>query len=136
MSDLNNVNAKLTNQLAEGLETVGMSRRERRELALRQAAEKAAAEAAAAPVAEAIEAAEEQTQDAVQAAEEKVEQVGDKVLEAAAVEDVAEGIVNIQEAKDDYDAILDEPTREFKPVSKSSLDELMEDEDEDDEEEE
>ena len=42
MSDLNNVNAELTNELAAELGTPGMSRRERRELALRQAAQKAA----------------------------------------------------------------------------------------------
>ena len=43
MSDLNNVNTELTDALAAGLETSGMTRRQRRELAQRLAAEKAAA---------------------------------------------------------------------------------------------
>ena len=37
MSDLNNVNTEVTDALAAGLEGSGMSRRERRELALRLA---------------------------------------------------------------------------------------------------
>ena len=155
MSDLNNVNSELTNELAAALETSGMSRRERRELALRQAAEKAAREAAEqaeaaasqaeAEVADAAEAAEQQVEEAAQQVAQTVEaaqQKAEQALEADAIEDVASGIVNIDTVKDDYDAILDEPTREFKPVSKLDLDELAEDkksddgDDEDDEEEE
>ena len=140
MSDLNNVNSELTNALAAELEGSGMSRRERRELALRQAAEKAAAEAARVEA----EAAAQQAAEAVaQEAEEVVQataQQAEETLEADDIQDVAKGIVEMEQpAKGDYDGIMDEPTKEFKPVSKASLDDLMnedDDEDEDDEEEE
>ncbi len=140
MSDLNNVNAELTNELAAELGTPGMSRRERRELALRQAAQKAAegmndeAQKQAGEAAQAVQAVEQK----VEAAQEKAEAVAEKALEPDAVADVAEGIVGVQRAKDEYDAILDEPTREYKAVSKQSYNEFMEpqkDDDEDDEDE-
>ena len=143
MSDLNNVNTEVTNTLAAELEGSGMSRRERRELAQRKAAEKAAAEAAAqAEIAKAeAEAAAQKAETEAQKAEEVVQAEAQKVearaLEADAVEDVSKGIVNIEPAKEDYDVIMDEPTREFKPVSKASLDDLMNDKDlEDDKDEE
>ena len=141
MSDLNNVNAELTNELAAELGTPGMSRRERRELALRQAAQKAA-EGVGGEAQKQADALAGGAAQAVQAAEQKIEAVAEKALEPDAVADVASGIVNIEPAKDEYDAILDEPTREYKAVSKQSYNEFMEpqkddeeDEDEDEEEE-
>ncbi len=126
MSDQNNVNAEVASQLAADLETPGLSRRERRELAMRQAAEKAAAEA----------------EQAAETAEQKAETLfADKPLEADAVADVAEGIVEIAPAKEAADSPVDEPTREYKAVSKSKYDPFIEQEkpessDEDDEDEE
>jgi len=144
MSDLNNVNAELTNELAAELGTPGMSRRERRELALRQAAQKAAEEAQEA--AKQAQTAAGDAAQAVQAEEKKVEAAVEKALEPDVIENVASGIVNIEQpAKDEYDSLLDEPTREYKAVSKLNLDEFMEqkkaaadedDEDEEDDEEE
>ena len=145
MSDLNNVKTELTDTLAAGLEGSGMTRRQRRELAQRLAAEKAAAEAearAAAAEAEA-EAARAQAAAAVAVAETAAteadevvqtasEAVGEAALEADAIEDVSKGIVNIESGKQNYDAVTDEPTREYKAVSKVNLDDLMNDKDLDD----
>ena len=132
MSDLNNVNTELTDALAAGLETSGMSRRERRELAQRMAAEKAAAEQAARAEAEALEADAKQAgeaaaQQAGEVAQAVEAEIAEKALEADAIQDVSSGIVNIEPAQDAYDAIMDEPTREYKTVSKATLDDLMQD---------
>lgn len=113
MSDLNKVNPELTKQLAADLENPGMSRRERRELAERLAAQKAAEEKA---VAEKAESAEPVVSDLFD----------NQPLEADTVEDVSDGIVNIEESSSIDVSIVDEPTREFKPVSKLSFDEFME----------
>ena len=78
MSDLNNVNTEVTDALAAGIEGTGMSRRERRELAMRLAAEKAAAEAAA----QAEAAKEDEVQAAAVVAEVNAQEAGE-VVQAA-----------------------------------------------------
>ena len=136
MSDLNNVKTEVTDALAAGLEGTGMSRRERRERALRQAAEKAAAEAAAQAEAardDEVQAAAVVAEVNAQEAGQVVQAAGQKVEEAAlepdAIQDVSKGIVSIESAKAEIDAVTDEPTREYKAVSKASLDDLMADKD-------
>lgn len=102
MDEKNRVNTELTELLAAGLESQGMSRRERRELAARMAAEEAAkraAEEAAKPV---IETAP---------AEEPI--VVEAPVELAPVEVAEEPVV------ESFDA-PDEPTRIFKPLTSLS----------------
>ena len=129
MADQNKINPELTKQLAADLDHSGMTRRERRELAERLAAQKAT---------------EEKT--SLNAAPESSNAVPDlfaeKPLEADRVEGVSDGIVSIANSRPDMDvASVDEPTREYKSLSKLNFDEFVNtvhagDEDEDDEEDE
>lgn len=136
MSDLNRVNPELTEELAQDLETTTLSRRERRERALRLAAEKAAREAAqeADAVAKELSANPEPVAEPVVEEPAPVQELFPEApLEADSVEDVAEGIVEIPQDDQAVEVALDDrPTREFKPVKGV----VSEEEDEDEEEEE
>ena len=114
MADQNKVNPELTNQLAADLERPGLSRRERRELAERLAAERAAAEQANTKAQKSVDAAE------------IPDLFAEQPLEADSIENVSSGIVDIKPTQQN-DAIssVDEPTREFKPVSMLNFDEFM-----------
>jgi len=122
MADLNRSNPELSRALAADLDKPGMTRRERRELAERKAAEEAARKAV-----------EEPSFDDVEAEAPKAEEpetisdlFADEPLEADVVKDVSSGIVEIEEASADEIPVVDEqPTREFKPVSKMSFDEFI-----------
>ena len=110
----------LQQQMAAELETSGMSRRERRERAMRLAAEEAAKAAAAAPAPEAA-----------------------PVQESAPAQEAVPSVFEEKPAAPELrEEIVEEPTREFKPVSMrdvapASDEKLFDlDDDEDDEEEE
>ena len=110
----------LQEQMAAELETSGMSRRERRERAMRLAAEEAAKAAAAAPAPEAA-----------------------PVQESAPAQEAVPSVFEEKPAAPELrEEIVEEPTREFKPVSMrdvapASDEKLFDlDDDEDDEEEE
>ena len=114
MADQNKVNPELTNQLAADLERPGLSRRERRELAERLAAERAAAEQANTKAQKSADAAE------------IPDLFAEQPLEADSIENVSSGIVDIKPTQqNDVISSVDEPTREFKPVSKLNFDEFM-----------
>ena len=114
MADQNKVNPELTNQLAADLERPGLSRRERRELAERLAAERAAAEQANIKAQKSADAAE------------IPDLFAEQPLEADSIENVSSGIVDIKPTQqNDVISSVDEPTREFKPVSKLNFDEFM-----------
>ena len=110
----------LQQQMAAELETSGMSRRERRERAMRLAAEEAAKAAAAAPAQEAA-----------------------PVQESAPVQEATPSVFDEKPAAPELrEEIVEEPTREFKPVSVREAAPTVEeklfdlgDEDEEDEEE-
>lgn len=107
MDEKNKLNIEMTEQMAEGLESRGMSRRERRELAERLAAEEAAKRAAAQPAPapeEVVPLTIDSVQDPVPSIVEIPEEPAPKAPE---LKPVAESI--------------DEPTREFKPLSKKSV---------------
>ena len=116
----------LQEQMAAELETSGMSRRERRERAMRLAAEEAAKAAAAAPAPEAA----------------PVEEAAPIQESAPAQQAVPSVFEEKPVASEPAEEIVEEPTREFKPVSMRdaapSADENLFDldDDEDDEEEE
>ena len=133
MADQNRINPELSRTLAADLENPGMSRRERRELAARLAAEEAARKAEE----EKMFADVEDAAPAEDASESITELFVEEPLEADVVEDVASGIVEIKEvAEPSIDvSVVDEPTREFKPVSKMSFDEFMDTVEKQDEEE-
>lgn len=175
--DMNNTNKAASENakpMAEALETSGMSRRERRELAMRKAAEEAAIQAQleAKRTAEAERvAAEKAAREAAEKAESTVSvenapavyeapvqaaPAAEKPLDMAAFSDATDDsiIVNAEDVPadsgiDSDDIVVEEPTREFKPVSVRSVadsvddDEIdlfsvndEDDDDEDDEEEE
>lgn len=108
----------LQEQMAAELETSGMSRRERRERAMRLAAEEAAKAAAAAPAPETA-----------------------PVQESAPAQEAVPSVFEEKPAAQELrEEIVEEPTREFKPVSMRDVapasDEELFDLDEDEEEEE
>ena len=127
MDDMNKPTIdSLQQQMAAELETSGMSRRERRERAMRLAAEEAAKAAAAAPAPEAVPAEE-----------------AAPVQESAPAQQAVPSVFEEKPvASEPAEEIVEEPTREFKPVSMRdaapSTDENLFDldDDEDDEEEE
>ncbi len=123
MDEMNKPNSDAMEQLASELESSGMSRRERRERAMRLAAEEAARKAAQEAAARAAEPAP--SQESASAATISTEEVA----EPAPAPQIREEVV-------------EEPTREFKPVSMrdvqaSAREDLFDiDDDEDDEEDE
>ena len=101
MDEMNKLISETAPQMAEGLETSGMSRRERRERAMRLAAEEAARKAA-----------EEAQSDASEPAAESL----------FAQEEPAPA-----ESEPDEELLVDEPTREFTPVSLRAAEEEKQD---------
>ena len=143
MDDMQNLSSEHIHQMAEGLENSGMTRRERRELAQRRAAEEAAkreAEAkAAAPV--------QSVYDAPAQAEAETPAPAAEAPAVEKAEDVPAEQPEETPAPETFVGVVEEPTREFKPVSRAaedaSADDLFDvdaddesdaDDDEDDEE--
>lgn len=136
MDDMNNPTSAHIEQMAEGLENSGMTRRERRELAMRKAAEEAArreaeeaATAAAAAAAAAATAAAAVVPSVYDAPKQEVDMAAFKAAsEEPVIESTAEDIpaepvsaeAPAQAAQPENVEIADEPTREFKPVSRAA----------------
>lgn len=132
---------------AQNSEPAGMTRRERRELAMRLAAEeaarKAAEEAARKAAEEAARAEEEKAAAETAIAVEPLFSDEPEKVDMAAFEDAPEVDVLVETTAADAAAedadVVDEPTREFKPVSMRDVQEASDkglfdtDEDEDDE---
>ena len=147
MDEKNKVSIEMTKQMGEGLESGGMSRRERRERAERLAAQQAAKRAAA-PIPEIETPLVADSVNDVSSGIVEIQQptisLGDldSAAKPAAVEPAVKEVPAEPEADD-----VDEPTREFKPLSrraaksKSDLfsfdasDDEEDDEDEDEDEE-
>ena len=113
MDEMNKPVSGSIQQMAEGLEASGMSRRERRERAMRLAAEEAARKAA--------EETPLKVEDAVQ--QEEATSVADEPAASPVSEPLTEAENTIETAVDPMDLIVEEPTREFTPVSLRALDE-------------
>lgn len=146
MDEKNKLNLEMTEQMAAGLETCGMSRRERRELAERQAAAEAAKRAAEEAARLSFE-EEPLVADSVKDVSRGIAEVDSAPINLDALNAIPAQKPAIEEETSDAD-LVDEPTREFKPLSKRasksaakadplfSFDAADEDEDEDDDEEE
>ena len=144
MDEMNKPVPETIPQMAEGLEPSGMTRRERRERAMRLAAEEAARKAAEEAARKAAEEAERKAFEEAQKAAEPV--IVEEIPAAADVikplfvdeEPVAPAVE--PESEPVEEPVVEEPTREFTPVNLRTMEEdkqdLFElgDEDEDDEE--
>ena len=140
MDENNKLNLEMTEQLASSLETQGMTRRERRELAERRAAEEAAKKATE-------EAAKRASEEAARAAaEEAARQIAAASVAEPSVEPSMDDLFSTETVEPAsaessiFSEPVDEPTREFKPLSKTTVAaaqaaaDPIDDDDDDDEE--
>ena len=120
MDEMNKPVSDTIHQMAEGLETSGMSRRERRERAMRLAAEEAARKAEE-------EAARQAEEEAARKAMEELEAVTEPepAVEPLFADEEPEVVALVDEAEPEAEEapVVEEPTREFTPVSLRAIEE-------------
>ncbi len=126
MEDNRNTASEHIDQMAEGLENSGMTRRERRELAMRAAAEAAAVREADAAAATTEIAAAPATPSVFEAPTQEVDMAAFKAADAEPViEATAEDIPAEAEANIEIEP-PEEPTREFKPINRNITEDMPE----------